>query len=251
MIVLHVQRLEVPVYFTVAQAEALKAQLRRSARAAQKHAREFADGYLGGGTKFTTRVVEDDPASGILKAQREVGADLIAMGTHGRSGLARLRLGSVTETVLHQANVPVLTLGPGVPPDPLPSGIRRVLCPVNYAPSARATLEHAAAVAGRAKADLIVMHIGEAQLGRTEQDSMARLCEWISPDVRARCAVKEVVRQGGAAEQIVKGAAEFHADLLVIGVQPRGLLGVTLLGSTSELVIRSSPCPVLSVVGKG
>jgi len=53
-----------------------------------------------------------------------------------------------------------------------------------------------------------------------------------------------------AAEQIVAEAEKYHADLLVIGVQPRSLLGTVLLGSTTELVIRSAPCPVLSVRGK-
>ncbi len=47
---------------------------------------------------------------GILRAAREHGADVIVMGTHGRTGLEHLLLGSVAEKVLRQAQVPVLTL---------------------------------------------------------------------------------------------------------------------------------------------
>lgn len=49
---------------------------------------------------------EGDVATAILQAAREVGADLIVMGTHGRTGLRRLLMGSVAEAVLRQAGVP-------------------------------------------------------------------------------------------------------------------------------------------------
>jgi nucleotide-binding universal stress UspA family protein len=51
-----------------------------------------------------------DPVQGILKAARDLGVDLIVMGTHGRGGLAHLFLGSVTETVVRESPVPVLTI---------------------------------------------------------------------------------------------------------------------------------------------
>lgn len=49
-------------------------------------------------------------ADEIIKAAEETGADLIAMSTHGRSGLSRLTFGSITDKVLHSANVPVLVV---------------------------------------------------------------------------------------------------------------------------------------------
>jgi nucleotide-binding universal stress UspA family protein len=195
-------------------------------------------------------VVEDDPVSAILKTQQEIGADLIAMGTHGRGGLARVRLGSIAESVLHQAEVPILTVGPHTKLPPTVEAIRRVLCPVNYSPSSQTALDLAAALAAGTGAELIVAHIDETLLGKSAQDSLQQLCDWIPATVRAHCAVKEVVKQGSAAEQIVEEAVKSHADLLVIGAQPRSLLGAVLLGSTTELVIRSASCPVLSVNGK-
>lgn len=55
-------------------------------------------------------LIEDEPASGIVAAARERGADLIVVGSHGRSGLGRLLLGSVSEGVIGQAECPVLVV---------------------------------------------------------------------------------------------------------------------------------------------
>ncbi|MGO8790220.1 MAG: universal stress protein [Terriglobia bacterium] len=250
VVVLHVQNLEAPVYFTIAQTQTLQGQLRRSVRAAEKHAREFAHKHLPEGVAHRVMVMEDDPVSAILRTQHEIGAELIAMGTHGRGGLARVRLGSIAESVLHQAEVPILTVGPRMKRTPKLDAIRQVLCPVDYTPSSQTALELAAALAASARAELRVAHIDEAPLGKSAQDSLRQLCDWIPATVRAHCAVQEVVKQGSAAEQIVEEAAKSHADLLVIGAQPRSLLGAVLLGSITELVIRSASCPVLSVMGK-
>jgi nucleotide-binding universal stress UspA family protein len=56
------------------------------------------------------RLAVGDPATEILKLAAEIRADLIVMGTHGRSGLGRLLLGSVAEGVLREAPCPVLTV---------------------------------------------------------------------------------------------------------------------------------------------
>jgi nucleotide-binding universal stress UspA family protein len=56
------------------------------------------------------RLAEGEPATEILKVAQEVNAELIVMGTHGRTGLGRLLLGSVAEQVLRKAPCPVLTV---------------------------------------------------------------------------------------------------------------------------------------------
>jgi len=56
------------------------------------------------------RLVEGDPATEVLRVAQEIGADLIVMGTHGRTGLGRLLMGSVAERVMRQAACPVLTV---------------------------------------------------------------------------------------------------------------------------------------------
>ena len=80
--------------------------------------RAKAEAYLKGlagtmesrGVRVKTLIRRGDPVSEILAAAREERADLIAMATHGRTGPARVLLGSVAESVLRHADVPVFML---------------------------------------------------------------------------------------------------------------------------------------------
>lgn len=58
----------------------------------------------------SVRVESGEPSDAILHASRDGGADLIVMGTHGRTGLSRLLIGSVAEAVLRRSTCPVLTI---------------------------------------------------------------------------------------------------------------------------------------------
>jgi nucleotide-binding universal stress UspA family protein len=60
------------------------------------------------GTKVNTMVRTGNAADEILKTAKEINVDLIAMSTHGRSGLRRLAFGSITDKVLHGTETPVL-----------------------------------------------------------------------------------------------------------------------------------------------
>ena len=62
------------------------------------------------GIRVRTEVRRGDPVEEIVAGAREAGADLIAMTTHGRSGLGRLLFGSVAEAVLRQAEIPVFLM---------------------------------------------------------------------------------------------------------------------------------------------
>lgn len=72
----------------------------------------FAEPAVGAGVAVRRTLREGDPASLILEVAEEVGADLIVMGTHGRAGLERLILGSVTDRVLRRAPCPVVAVPP-------------------------------------------------------------------------------------------------------------------------------------------
>lgn len=77
-------------------------------------AREYVDGIAHGlrvrGIRVTADVRRGEPVTEIVAAAHEAGADLIAMTTHGRSGLGRLLFGSVAEAVLREAELPVFLL---------------------------------------------------------------------------------------------------------------------------------------------
>jgi nucleotide-binding universal stress UspA family protein len=252
VIVLHAERLEAPVYFTAAQTKALRAQLRRSARAARAFVADFAGKHLPEDLSRTIVLVEGDPVQAVLRAIKDLRVGLLVMGTHGRTGLARIRLGSVTESVLRQVRTPVVTVGPHIKPVAGLRAIRRVLCPANFGYLARLACEYAAAIAEKLSAELSVVHVeeGAPEAGRTLEEIRQLVCDWVPAEVRSRCTVKEVVRQGHAAQQIVAEAKESHADLIVVGAHPRSFLGTILFGSTTEFVIRNATCPVLSVIHK-
>jgi universal stress protein A len=59
--------------------------------------------------------VQGLPGQAIVSVADEIHADLIVMGTHGRTGLLRLMMGSVAEYVMQHAHCPVITLRPAIP----------------------------------------------------------------------------------------------------------------------------------------
>jgi len=68
------------------------------------------------GVTVETEIIEGSPSREIMQAAETHDCDLIVMGTHGRGGLNRLLLGSVTEKVVRDARVPVLTVNVGIEP---------------------------------------------------------------------------------------------------------------------------------------
>ena len=109
-----------------------------------------------------TEVAQGSVPREIARFARELPADLLVMGSHGRSGFERLMLGSVTEKLLRNAPCPVLTVparaSAAVPVNALFS---RVLCAVDFSPASLHAIALAQAVAGEAAAQLCVLHVLE------------------------------------------------------------------------------------------
>jgi nucleotide-binding universal stress UspA family protein len=77
---------------------------------AQRYLDGIAAELKGKGITVKTMVAEGHAAEEIIKAAEKINADLIAMSTHGRSGIGRWAMGSVTDKVLHESNIPILTV---------------------------------------------------------------------------------------------------------------------------------------------
>jgi nucleotide-binding universal stress UspA family protein len=77
---------------------------------AEEYLNSVAASLRGRGVRVTVQVRFGEAVAEILAGAREVGADLIAMTTHGRGGLGRLLFGSVAEAVLRQAEIPVFLM---------------------------------------------------------------------------------------------------------------------------------------------
>lgn len=191
-------------------------------------------------------------------------ADLLVLGTHGRSGFQRLFLGSVTEKVIRKATCPTLVVPPRAPdvPPGTPVQFRRILCPVDFSVSSLDALAYALNMAQEADARLTLLHVVEfspvlseaplmpaPDLSRVREaaaaDARRRLHALIPEFARTYCTVETAVVEGRAYRDILRHATEGQSDLIVMGVHGRGALDVLVFGSTTHYVIRASACPVL------
>jgi nucleotide-binding universal stress UspA family protein len=210
---------------------------------------ELHAGAIMAGRPYDIAVTVGQPISAILGTAREKKADLIVMGTHLRRGWRRALLGSVSEGVLHGSECPVLTVatrdsGAGV----VPEGITNILCPINFTATSRESLRVAARVAETFGARVTVVHVveeGVAGLSANADEEHVR--RWIAPDLQDVCSYREIVVRGGAAERVLDCAEDSGCDLLVIGAQQKLFRDTTVIGTTTERLIRFSSCPVLVV----
>lgn len=192
-------------------------------------------------------------------------ADMLVMGTHGRSGFQRLILGSVTEKVMRTAKCPTLIVPPrahDIAPD-APVMFRQILCPTDFMAGSLKAFEYAISVAEESDARLTLLHVVEmlaavgevpavddhyARLrGAAIDDARRRLSQLIPEDARAYCTIDALVVEGRAYKQILCAAKERNADLIVMGVHGRGAIDLALFGSTTNHVLHESTCPVLVV----
>lgn len=246
--VLYADWWEPPRYFTETQIQQLSQQEKEGKNALRKDVEAMAKTALTDLAPYTVNVVEGHPTERILERAKQLMTGLIVMGSHGRTGMARLRLGSVAEDVVRSSICPVLivksTTGPGRAP-----AIQNILCPIDFTALSRQCLEGASELAGAFGATLWVIHATDHE--EIAQSEIQRLiCDWVPQEVRGRCEVSEVVREGNAGEQIVLAAREHQADLIVMGAQHRPFLEFTTLGTTTERVIRHSLNSVLVVPAK-
>lgn len=230
---------EAPPYFTMGRLDELQKEFRESLQLAQDSLAAFVRSTLGDlADAVQVRAMEALPADGIRQLAALKKADLIVMGTHGRSGLNRWMLGSVAERVLRESPVPVLTVR-SAPRET----IRRVLCPVHDTELSRRALNFAAGLATCFDAGLTVLHVHEPSGSNPVSD----LCSWVPAEERSRCSIQELVRQGDAAEEIVKLAAAEPYDMVVLGAARRRFFEGMILGTTTLRTVRHAPCPVLTV----
>jgi nucleotide-binding universal stress UspA family protein len=198
----------------------------------------------------------DDAATEILRVADEIGADLIVMGTHGRTGLRRLLAGSVASTVLTRAHGSVLALRAGRS-EPKAGAMQVIVHPTDFSRAAEAALEVARALARDHGARLIVLHVvpldpyldgklaAEIDI-RDYQRSLDLLRKRLDgPDLKHRVETRLV--RGFEAEEILREAQDFAADLIVMGTHGRTGLRRLLMGNTAQSVLPKASCPMLVV----
>ena len=221
----------------------------------------FVSAVVGSGQ--STRLLErsGDPFQEILSAADAIGSDLIVMGTHGRTGLQRLILGSVAERVLRQSSIPVLTVPQRATRDPQrPFRLATVLCAVDFSESSARAVEYAASIAAAAGARLALTHALEwseeaetlpasstSSLPSSEDDAIVGMDRLLTDALRERCTPEFVVGYGPPADELLRVAQDRDADMVVLGVRRRNPIDMAVFGSTAQRLIRDGVRPVLTV----
>ena len=197
------------------------------------------------------------PAPAIIEHADEIGADLLVMGSHGRRGVRRLLLGSVTEEVVREGRGPVLTVHEeSKAPE---GGYARILVPVDFSPRTAPQLEMAADLARRFDSALDVVHVIDpptmpdlyvpferlvVDIGGTTEKALEKLGQ-LTAGLEQDFDVTTQVLVGRAAPEISEHAGSSGADLIVMPTHGHSGLDRVLLGSVAEGVLRRAECPVL------
>jgi nucleotide-binding universal stress UspA family protein len=207
-----------------------------------------------------TGICEGDIWEEISQVISRQGIDLIVMGTHGRTGLSRMLMGSVAEEVYRQATCPVLTVGPqasfSVPQE---IELKKILYATDFSPRAQAAAPYAFSLAHEHEACLTLLQVVEEKTREcvpncegVEASLRRRLLDLVPDGADRWCMPQAEVRYGDPAEQIISLAAGRRANLVVLGVRTPShpALKPHLPGSVSSRVIAEAQCPVLTVRGR-
>lgn len=209
-----------------------------------------------GAPRVSSRFLIGAPWDQIVEAAvAEPPADLIVMGSHGRTGLSRFFLGSVAEKVVRHAPCSVLIARARGATAPF----RQVLCPLDFSEGSRPAIELAAKLTAPGGAGITLLHVlelpvavaGESLprdfLESLDRRAAALLEQWAS-HVRTKSTVPVTtrIRVGGPGAQAVAVLDRDPGfDLVVVGSHGRTGLRRALLGSIAEKIVRHAPCSVL------
>jgi nucleotide-binding universal stress UspA family protein len=190
------------------------------------------------------------PAEEILWLGKPSRYDLIAMTSHGRSGWRRVFMGSVAESVLRHAEIPLLINRPTA----RTGDWKRIVVGLDGSPLAEQVLPDAARMAKLFGASVHLVKVGmsavlagmagEGGAYMPPEDPMPYLLPVCERLAREGAPAVPVAREGSAAFEISRYAEEVGAGLVMITTHGRTGLARAFWGSVAEDVLRSAPCPV-------
>jgi nucleotide-binding universal stress UspA family protein len=216
------------------------------------------------GLQVHTRVAQGQPA--VVIAELAASFDLVAMATHGRSGVGRWVYGSVADKVLQSAPVPLLLVRAQPTPPAAIAPITRLLVPLDGSTLAEQALPLATLLAERTGAELVLLQslawvqqafydpygYGAAlTIDTLIEEGQASAHQYLDavrePLVERGLKVVTIVRLEAAAEAILTTVEEQQADLIVMSTHGRSGLGRWTLGSVADRVLRGAARPILLV----
>jgi nucleotide-binding universal stress UspA family protein len=214
--------------------------------------------------KYERHYLTGEAVADLIAFANKNKVDLIVMGSHGRTGLRRLLMGSVAEGVMRKARCPLLLVRSDAKPD---HETRRILCLTDFSECSNTALALASQLASAASARLYILHVDgildispssdppdsdntpyDAPWGHSRRGVRERLLS-LKPTV-ANVAYENHYLTGPPVSHILKFAECEHIDLIVVGSHGRCGLSRLLMGSVAEGVMRHSKCPVLVAKGR-
>ena len=134
--------------------------------------------------------------------------------------------------------------------------VKSILVPTDFGEASDAALRYATQLALALGARLDLLHVPgktgehfEANFphGQFETATRERLSSFVTKEELERLRPEYIMRVGAPAEEIVRYADLYDADLIIMGTHGRGGIAHALMGSVAEQVVRAAPCPVLLV----
>jgi len=208
-----------------------------------------------GAKRVSSRLLDGLPWTMLVAELDDPGYDLVVIGTHGRTGLSRILLGSVAEKIVRHAPCSVLV----VRPDGEVKAFSRVLCPIDFNEPSHQAVELAASMTAPGGSGITLLHVvdvpvaysGEPAVAGFVRDldkhASALLDTWAAQlRTKTTAAVSTRSRIGHPGAQTLEVLEHEPAfDLVVVGSHGRTGLSRALLGSVAEKIVRHAKCPVL------
>jgi nucleotide-binding universal stress UspA family protein len=185
----------------------------------------------------------------------ERSVDLVVVGTHGRTGVRKIILGSVAEDILRQSPCPVLTVGPNTSGQDPQIGPERILAPTGFAPQSLLAVKYAVLLAQDLHSSLALLHVVTdrrevipEEEERIRKEREARLRAIIPDDVNLPSPPGFFVEFGSAVEKILATASAWNANLIVLGLRhvEESSRGESTWAKAYEIV-RQAGCPVMTI----
>ncbi|MBD0306163.1 MAG: universal stress protein [Nitrospiraceae bacterium] len=198
----------------------------------------------------------------ICELATETHPDVIVLGTHGRTGLRHILLGSTAERVLTMAPCPVLTIkepkGVEGQPKRVPITFSHVVVPIDFSGCSMDALEYGIQIAKDFGASLTLLHVLEPvssgialtfkHAGERDPERLASQLGLIAGTIRSQgLSVRELIRGGPPADSIVEFVQTAGCDLIAMGTHGRRGISRVVKGSVAEAVLRRASCPIIAV----
>jgi nucleotide-binding universal stress UspA family protein len=209
------------------------------------YVQRIAQGLIERGARARPLVEEGPPAGTILDVAEREKATLIAMPTHGRTGIARWVFGSVTEKVVRASPVPLLVVR-SFPAVPSPLSFERILVPIVHFHFK--IMPHVREVARLFGSRVAIVHVVEPGEDASTRDQAQAEIRTLVNELKENGIPTEVLeRKGDPAHEILEACRQEQAGLIAITTHGRHGPTRWALGSVTEKVLRSSPVPLLVV----